>query len=170
MASPAWRAMLKGPFKEASQNEVPLGDDDDPVALLTVLRIAHLRTYEVSRNLNLQQLLNIATFCDKYDSVATCRPLIGEWVDSWFKSERYSGAFGFGNVKGRQTPTRKEEFLWVSWVFGYETQFTNLACSLQFIVSTDVDGALFVPRTPFPSDPPTKLPENMPLEISGKLA
>ncbi|KAE9962923.1 hypothetical protein EG328_011923 [Venturia inaequalis] len=171
MASPVWGAMLKGPFKEASQNEITLSDDDDPEALLTVLRIAHLKTYEVSRSLDLHQLVKMATICDKYDTVATCRPLIGGWVDSWIKSEQISGVFGFGNRFGRQTPTRNEEFLWVSWVFGYEQQFTELATSLQLMVSTNVDDALFAPRTTglFSQNLPIRLPGIIPSGIAESL-
>lgn len=72
--------MLKGPFKEASQNEVSLGDDDDPEALLTVLWVAHFKGHEIAQRINLAQLFNIATICDKYDTVATCRMVVGERV------------------------------------------------------------------------------------------
>jgi hypothetical protein len=42
MASPVFGAMLVGKFIEAQKNEIEL-EDDDPDAMLIILRIAHLR-------------------------------------------------------------------------------------------------------------------------------
>jgi hypothetical protein len=71
LASLVWRVMLTvgGGFVEATKDEIPLVDDDHE-ALLTILRVAHLRFYEIHKSPSVTQLVNIATVCDKYDTVA----------------------------------------------------------------------------------------------------
>jgi hypothetical protein len=73
MASPVWRAMLSGPFSEANKDidEITYADDN-PVALLVILRIAHLKFASISRKTTLEELVDIATICDKYNTVAIC--------------------------------------------------------------------------------------------------
>ena len=73
LASPVWRAMLdpQGPWaKQASDTyKLPL-PDDDPNALLIILRIAHLQFSELPDVLVVyEDLLQLAVLCDKYGSV-----------------------------------------------------------------------------------------------------
>lgn len=108
----------------------------DPEALLTVLRIAHLKSYEVSTDMSLAQLSKIATICDKYDTVATCRASIGEWVDTWYRYYRQSNALQFSIRK--TTPhllIGNEAWIWVAWVFGFEKQFTDVASYIRTTVT-----------------------------------
>lgn len=118
IASPIWRAMLIGKFMEADcQNpEMPLVDDD-PEALLTVLRIAHHRTYEAPRALSLPQLVKIATVCDKCDTVAICRLHIDNWMTPLLLRLTYL------------TPGN-ETWLWCAWVFGYHETFSEIVNKL----------------------------------------
>ena len=80
IASPVWRRMLnpQGHFME-SQRSLTHGEadfpDDDPDALLCVLRIAHLQFRKIPKTLNYAELLNLAILCDKYDTVAIVRPV-----------------------------------------------------------------------------------------------
>ena len=80
MASPVWRTMFdpQGHFME-SQRSFTHGEmdfpEDDPDALLCVLRIAHLQFRRLPKTLNYAQLLNLAIICDKYDTVAIVRPV-----------------------------------------------------------------------------------------------
>jgi hypothetical protein len=126
MASPVWRAMLSGEFIESKLNEIPFADDE-PEALLLVLRIAHLRFHEIPQQLPDEKLVEVATICDKYDTVAVCRPFIRDWIAPWIKSRRFMKE---GN----------EGFLWIAWVFGYRREFTWLAWALQFSIHTDEAG------------------------------
>lgn len=52
LASSVWRAMLEGDFKEADtskgKREIHFADDD-PVALLMLLRVGHMQFKELSR-------------------------------------------------------------------------------------------------------------------------
>lgn len=160
IASPVWRAMLTGKFMEASvQNrEIPFVDDD-PEALLTVLRIAHHRTHEVTKVLELGQLVSIATVCDKYDTVAMCRPYIENWVRPFIAEQPES-----------QPPYLRpgwEAWLWCAWVFGYEETFRQLVSKLQAEICTDEEGSCLAP-TGLPRRHKV-LEANMPPEITGKI-
>lgn len=75
MTSPVFKAMLTGNFLEATKDEIKL-EDDEPEALLIVLRIAHFKYNEVRRTLSLPDLVKVATICDKYDTVPVCRPFV----------------------------------------------------------------------------------------------
>lgn len=96
--------------------EMPLVDDD-PEALLTVLRIAHHRTYEAPRALSLPQLVKIATVCDKCDTVAICRLHIDNWMTPLLLRLTYL------------TPGN-ETWLWCAWVFGYHETFSEIVNKL----------------------------------------
>ena len=80
IASPVWRTMFdpQGHFME-SQRSFTHGEmdfpEDDPDALLCVLRIAHLQFRKVPETLDYAELLNLAIICDKYDTVAIVRPV-----------------------------------------------------------------------------------------------
>ena len=80
IASPVWRTMFdpQGRFME-SQRSSTHGEmhfpEDDPDALLCVLRIAHLQFRKVPETLGYVELLNLAIICDKYDTVAIVRPV-----------------------------------------------------------------------------------------------
>jgi len=125
LASPVFRAMLTGKFVEASKEVVEL-EDDDPDALLVVLRVAHFRYNEVHRKLSDSCLLQVAIICDKYDMVAICRPFIPGWAEPYLR--QYSDQAAEGK-------------LWVAWVFGYEQEFTSLADRLRLVITTNADGA-----------------------------
>jgi hypothetical protein len=124
LASTVFCAMLRGKFSEAKKVEIEL-EEDDPDALLIVLRIAHWKLSEVRRSLSKAQLVNVATICDKYDMVTICRPFVPGWVQGWLGS-RSCGDF--------------EESLWVAWVFGYENDFDRIANSLLLNITTDSIG------------------------------
>lgn len=80
IASPVWRTMFDphGHFIESqcssTHGEMDL-PEDDPDALLCVLRIAHLQFRKVPKTLKYADLLNLAIICDKYDTVAIVRPV-----------------------------------------------------------------------------------------------
>lgn len=138
LASPVWRAMLTGRFAEATKDEILLVDDD-PEALLTVLRVAHLRFYEVPKFINLQQLLQIAMLCDKYDTVAICRPFIAGWTAPWFQNIQSNSR---SPLSEDLYPTAgNDSLLTIAWVFGYQEHFVKRANNLLLSVVTDAEGS-----------------------------
>ncbi|KAE9992667.1 hypothetical protein Vi05172_g11935 [Venturia inaequalis] len=162
IASPVWRAMLGGRFMEGNvQNrEIPL-IDDDPEALLTVLRIAHHRTYEVPTGLTLLQLVNIATICDKYDTVAMCRPYIGIWVTPFIEIVEPSH-------QALYLSPGYESWLWCAWVFGYQETFSKLVNKLRVEISTDKEGCCYIPSDWEPNQLKL-LKANMPSDLTGEI-
>ncbi|KAE9961194.1 hypothetical protein BLS_003306 [Venturia inaequalis] len=162
IVSPVWRAMLAGRFKEANvQNrDIPL-IDDDPEALLTVLRIAHHRSYEVPKALTLSQLVNIATICDKYDTVAMCRPYIGIWATPYIETVNHS-------QQALYLSPGNESWLWCAWVFGYQETFSKLVNKLRVEISTDKEGSCYTPSGSGPNQL-TLLKANMPSDVTGEI-
>ncbi|QDS73114.1 hypothetical protein FKW77_001026 [Venturia effusa] len=115
MASPVWSAMLSrdGQFCEAARKEVTFADDD-PDALLLILQIAHLQFQEAYEVMELEELLEVAILCDKYDTVAMVRPFIPRWVEPFLRR-------GYDELSG------DEEYLTIAWTFGYHNEFEGFA-------------------------------------------
>ena len=70
LASPVWRAMFdpQGPWAKQASDTFNL-PEDDPNALLIILRIAHLQFSELPDVLVVyEHLLQLAVLCDKYGS------------------------------------------------------------------------------------------------------
>ncbi|KAF1991477.1 hypothetical protein K402DRAFT_294941, partial [Aulographum hederae CBS 113979] len=109
-ASPAWRAMLTGQFSESTASEVPF-PEDDPDALLIVLRIAHLQFALLPRSMSFLMVVKLAVLCDKYDTVALVKPFLSMWVDPH---------------KENLLTVNYQEWFFVAWVFGYEEEFNQL--------------------------------------------
>lgn len=140
LASPVWRAMLTGPFIELGKDEIPFLDDD-PEALLIMLHIAHLQMHKVPKTIDNQFFFNVvATVCDKYDTVAICRPFVDGWVKKFFAAESVITEF-IGEPRYLHLDPRS--WLWILWVFGYQTEFVKLVDKLQRVVATNEAGACF---------------------------
>ncbi|KAF2190887.1 hypothetical protein K469DRAFT_512956, partial [Zopfia rhizophila CBS 207.26] len=127
-ASPVWQAMFGERWAESEATEVPL-PDDDVEAMVTVLRIAHLRFDEVPQKhgLSFKQLLSLAIICDKYDTVKIVRPFmyLHEWHLKWRPQVAKPGY---------------EEWLFISWTFGYPEIFEIVAQHLLMTVYIDQSG------------------------------
>lgn len=113
LGEPVFKTMLIRNFSESTKDKIELQYDESD-ALLIVLRIAHLKHNEVYRTLSLHNLVKVATVCDKYDTVAVCRPFVAGWVQQWL-------------------PTCSYEFIWPAWVFDHEEQFVNLVNQLRLL-------------------------------------
>ncbi|TGO38694.1 hypothetical protein BHYA_0069g00130 [Botrytis hyacinthi] len=115
-ASPVFKAMLTGDFKEAvevrekGRTEIPL-PDDDACAMIIVVNIMHGRFKSVPKYLNLVMFSKIAILVDKYQChestefaakiwTANHRPL--SWSRSWYNTAC---------------------LLCVAWVFGIDDEF-----------------------------------------------
>ena len=133
LASPVWKAMLKsnGHFKEAilsaGVREVHLADDD-PDALLLVLRIAHLQFRDITSEPTFDQFLNIALICDKYDIVPLVQPWLPNWI-GWLKPMMHHPGY--------------EEWLFIAWTFGEARDYEKLASLLVSQVITDKEGQCY---------------------------
>lgn len=131
MASSVFKAMLSRNFIEAQKDEIEL-EDDDPDALLIILRIVHLKFSEVKRSFEYQsQLVQVAVVCDKYDLVAVCRPFIPGWARKWLRAQNPIANL---NAQGQT-----EKCLW-TWVFGYEEEFRHLVDFICLTSSFDDNG------------------------------
>ncbi|KAE9988239.1 hypothetical protein EG327_003453 [Venturia inaequalis] len=117
-----WEAMFTR-FIEASQAEVEL-PDDDPTAVTIVCTIAHLKFHDLPLTLTIDELSELATLCDKYDTTAVVGPFVHDWVTPWFydpvnKSEK------------KYLDKGNEKFVWIAWVFGYVSEFCTLTDALR---------------------------------------
>jgi hypothetical protein len=124
LASPVWRAMLTGPYKEATAKEIPF-PAAEPGALIIALRIAHLQFRDLPSSLDFQELVNLAALCDEYDMVPIVRPFSTKWIHTL---EPLAEKIGF------------EEWLFVAWTFGCPEIFDRIACRLVLFASTNAYG------------------------------
>jgi len=124
LASPVWRAMFTGPYREGTAIEIPF-PDGNPDAFLITLRIAHLQFNNLPSSLDFQGLVNLALVCDVYDMVQIVRPFITKWIEPL---EPLAEKIGF------------EEWLLVAWTFSYPKIFERIASRLVLCASTNADG------------------------------
>jgi hypothetical protein len=121
LASPVWKAMITGQFRESSAKEIPF-PDDNATAMGVILHLAHLRYKKVPKSMDFSDLVGLAVICDKYDVVSIVRPFLEDWVAPW---------------RHRLLDAGYEEWLYLAWVFGYKQDFTSLASELCRAISTN---------------------------------
>lgn len=116
LASPVWKAMFNGKFREgAKSGEVPL-PDDDPWALEVMLNFAHLRFAAITEP-TIAELVKLTLICDKYDLVALCWFHVDGWVEKYQKAV---------NDKPEDHPS----MAFFAWVFGYAEWMRSLQKAL----------------------------------------
>ncbi|OCK85714.1 hypothetical protein K432DRAFT_268349, partial [Lepidopterella palustris CBS 459.81] len=103
--------------------------DDDPFALLILLRIAHLKHADLPATLTFQQLIHLAVVTDKYNAVGTVKPFLDAHLAPYTD---YSTFLLPGH----------EEWLFVAWTFGLNDHFTTLVKHLIRHCRTDEDNKL----------------------------
>jgi hypothetical protein len=121
LASPVWKAMITGQFRESSAKEIPF-PEDDAQAMSVILHLAHLRYKKVPKSMNFSDLVKLAVICDKYDVVSIVRPFLEDWVAPW---------------RHKLLDAGYEEWLYLAWVFGYGKDFVSLASELYRAISTN---------------------------------
>lgn len=128
LASPVWAAMLKptSSFRETETKEIELKEDDEPEAILILLRIAHLQHLQIPVTLSFEQLYEMAVVCDKYDTVTLVTPWLGGWATEEMR--------GFANEPDY------ERWLFIAYTFGFDDVFERAAKSLVSSSKTDRDG------------------------------
>jgi hypothetical protein len=123
LASPVWRAMFTGPYKEGAAKEIAF-PEGKPDALLITLRIAHLQFKDLPSSLDFQGLVHLAVVCDEYDLVPIVRPFLMNWIRPL---EPLAQEIGF------------EEWLLVAWTFGFPEIFARITSRLVLNASTNED-------------------------------
>jgi BTB/POZ domain len=124
LASPVWKAMITGPYEEATAKEISF-PEGKPEAFLIVLRIAHLQFEDLPSSLDFQELVNLAIICEEYDLVRIVRPFLKRWIEPL---EPLAEKIGF------------EEWLFVAWTFSYPKVFEKITQKLVLNASTNADG------------------------------
>jgi hypothetical protein len=129
MASPVWKAMFNptSGFQESNPDAPVEFPEDDPDALLILLRIAHLQFHEIPKSISFAWLTELAILYDKYDSVGLLQPFIEQWISPWTLLCLEPGY---------------EAWLFIAWSFGCEQIFNLLAASLVLSIELDGDGRI----------------------------
>jgi hypothetical protein len=129
LASHVWKKFLFPPWEGAggavslAEKEIDCSEDD-PVALLILLNIAHLQFRSIPATLSYKDLYNVAILCDQYD----CAQLVQPWIEKWLQDERARAmSEGIG-------------WLFIAWVFGRDAVFRTLAAHVVKEVQTNAEG------------------------------
>lgn len=131
LQSPVFRAMLgkHSRFKEArdlaSRDAIgpPLEisiADDNPEALVVILRILHLQHDSVPVSLSEARLYQVAILCDKYDMRQALRTYLDKWLIPY--------------VETGEVPEQIDKWLFMAYAFALPTIFTS--CSKKLIMDT----------------------------------
>lgn len=119
LASPVFKAMLNGNFKEGrtlktdGKVDIELPDDDVDTFRI-ILNIIHGRNRSVPRTIDLNCLTQIAVLVDKYQMVEAVESYSGSWILAlkFPMQERYCSDLG--------------KWICVSWVFDLASDFAAL--------------------------------------------
>ena len=130
LASPVFAKMLSPKFAEgqALRNATSLETppislpDDDPEAMIWLCKALHF-TKDLTADISLSLLKNLATVCDKYDLVGTLYPWSHVWLQKWFGSA--------------DSVDDHLDTLWISYALGNEEYFWRSSRSLMYLCTTE---------------------------------
>ena len=125
LASHVWCKMLD-PTRLCEQKRVDLLDDD-PDALLILLRISHLQFSNVPLHVEYTILVHLAVLCDKYEMAQILLPWIRPWQADWMPHSLKRGY---------------ENLLFVAWVFSDLETYNAIARQWVMKSTLDIDGNL----------------------------
>ena len=97
--------------------------DDDPEALLVLLRAIHLQPLPSS--IEFEQLLSIALLCDKYDCVRPLAPWKNKWLDQWCSMALEDGHEGWLDICVIFGETRKFYELTKDMVLNFGNEYAG---------------------------------------------
>jgi hypothetical protein len=131
-ASPVFKAMLFGQFKEAKPAKglwVVALPEDHPEGLRILLNVVHNNYPAVPRfhGLSFAVVKGLAVMADKYDMVPLTRP----WAKTWQNELRKASDAVAANCG---------QLLWISWVFGFEAHFK---ATVEYLTRASFVGALY---------------------------
>jgi hypothetical protein len=112
-ASPVFRTMLAKPAWAEGASQVVRMPEDNPEAMLLLLRVAHLEFASIPTTIAQQTLYQLAVMCDKYDCVEMLQP----WIKVWLKSNDLTSLERAGNA-------------FICWTFGDEKAYEQVIKSL----------------------------------------
>lgn len=121
-ASPVFKAMLSPHFAEGTKlrttGSIELNlNEDDPVSMLIICRIAHLQNRFVPNSMSVSQLLDISEVCDKYDFREMLRTQAIQWITSALEE--------LDDNEGRDVRGKREDLLMAAYGFGSATMFAR---------------------------------------------
>jgi hypothetical protein len=153
----AKKSKIPGCDRKDSNVNLPVEEvdfkDDNREALLTLLRISHLRFQDNPATLPYETLLQVAVLCDQYQ----CINLVKPWLPQWLVDE-----------KECSLKVGHENWLFIAWVFGREDIFAALASMIVQRVKVD-PATKELWMTSFNSGSKYKILEPMPGRILGNL-
>lgn len=133
-ASPYYRALLTGPFREASilraNGTVNITlPDDNPTAMIAVMNAVHGRFFSVpGRKIKLELLKDIAVVVDKYELFESVSTVLHTWAST----------VRIGNPRASLRDVAKW-ILCVSWVFNMSDAFRFATKELVLDTGVDVE-------------------------------
>jgi hypothetical protein len=108
LASPVWKRMITA---NKNHPRIPLlFSNVSANLLLLVLYVSHMRFDKLPKDLQFQDLVDLAFICTEYDVLALVRPWLAGWVEPW---------------KANLTIPGYEQWLYIAWAFGYEVEFVR---------------------------------------------
>lgn len=133
-ASPYYRALLTGPFREATtlrtKGTVNITlPDDNPTAMVAVMNAVHGRFFSVpGRKIKLELLKDIAVVVDKYELFESVSAMLSTWAST----------VRIGNPRASLRDVAKW-LLCVSWAFNMSEAFRFATKELVLDTGLDVD-------------------------------
>lgn len=150
--SPVFERMLFGNFAESKPNTTSGKKEwivklpaDKAVPLAVFMYISHGHLHRVPKTLPIDELYDLTTLTNYYDSTR----ILGPWVHTWMESVEEDI---------RDSRTSMVKALWVSWEFGHRDLFERIAHKMLM----EADG-------PIGADDPTFQDLRMPPEIIERI-
>ncbi|KAI1015507.1 hypothetical protein LB504_011061 [Fusarium proliferatum] len=141
LASPVFRAMLDGPFKESSHNkdgrfEVKTSECSAE-ALLILLDIMHGHHRDVPKTIEFSLLTEMAILVDYYE----CHEIVEMFAENWMAS-----VIQEDDIEESDYPTNMSR-LFISWVFGKIALFNSVVYSIIKLTAGPIETDLPLPST-----------------------
>lgn len=122
LASPVFKALLRGSFAESSDLQSDLSPeillhDDDPAAFWLLLYIIHGRPKQVPNKIGLETLTQIALLVDKYELHEVSEVITDGWIEQIQEEDVPDCEHDIGKVA---------QLLCVAWVFRNPMMFSKM--------------------------------------------